>query len=169
MVEVEPRGTHTAIDGSGKRPDLLIHNYKNGRAYFDVAVVHPGCLSVTKQPNVPKPGSAAQKRENDKYGKYKALAEQAGGSFFPLVHEAYGRVGEAAQRILKLCAKKIAFLTRSPMGGILYYWRSRLALTLQDYQIRGVYERYTDACPPIRIGEGDECNRVDFYALTRIE
>ena len=59
----------------------------------------------------PETGKAASIREY-KYGKYRDISDRAGMSFYPLVHEVYGRVGEQARRLFVACVAKIARLRR---------------------------------------------------------
>src|SRR3546814_1445603 len=82
---------------------------------FDVSATHPSLLRHGHS-TVPEAGKAAGKREQEKFSKYKEIAKAAGMSFRPLVHEAHGRVGISAHRVLKICVEKIALLRRQPVA-----------------------------------------------------
>jgi len=107
LTRTEPRNEFVHIDGSAKRPDLQVYNFKGGRVCFDVSVTHPALLRLGLNA-VPEAGKAASNREQEKYSKYKEISKAAGMTFHPLVHEAHGRVGLAAQRVLKACVERIA-------------------------------------------------------------
>ena len=69
--------------------------------------------------SVPEAGKAASNREQQKYSKYREIARAAGKTFYPLVHEAHGRVGDAAREVLKVCVQKIAAaLRRQPVASV---------------------------------------------------
>ena len=117
LTRTEPQNEFVHIDGTAKRPDLQVYNYKGGRACFDVSVTHPALLRHGLS-TAPEAGKAAGKREQEKFSKYKDIATAAGMTFHPLrvVHEAHGRVGISAHRVLKICVEKIALLRPSTCG-----------------------------------------------------
>src|SRR5690606_8306346 len=78
------------------------------------------------------PGEAARIRGRAKIDKYRELASQVGMKFFPIVLETFGRLGESAQRIVKICAERIAARIHAPKASVLFYWRSRISFTLQQ-------------------------------------
>ena len=160
ITRTEPRNEFTHMDDSAKRPDLLVYNSKGGRACFDISVTHPACLHYA-QGTIPAPGQAASNREQQKYDKYKELASNAGMSFYPLVHEAYGRVGISSHRIIKTCAAKISTLRRCHEGNVLHYWRTRLSLALHISQARAVHERFRDSQLTTYAGP-DESSRLNY-------
>src|SRR3546814_198091 len=90
LTRTEPRNEFIHIDGTAKRPDLQVYNFKGGRACFDVSVTHPALLRHGHS-TVPEAGKAAGKREQEKFSKYKEIAKAAGMTFHPLVHEAHAR------------------------------------------------------------------------------
>jgi hypothetical protein len=113
--------------------------------------------------SVPEAGKAASNREQQKYSKYREIARAAGKTFYPLVHEAHGRVGDAAREALKICVQKIAALRRQPVASVIHYWRSRLSLALQISQARAVHGRFRDSLLAHNVGSGsDESSRLDY-------
>lgn len=67
-------------------------------------------------------------------------------TFYPLAHEAHGRVGSTRPEILQICDEKIeAALRRQPVMSVVHYWRSRLSLALQISQARAIHERFHEA------------------------
>ena len=162
ITRTEPRYEFIHTDASAKRPDLLVYNFKGGRACFDVSVTHPVLLH--NSPNtVPEAGKAASKREQEKYNKYKEIAKAAGMTFHPLVHEAHGRVGISAQRVFKTCVEKIAQLRRQPVSGVIHYWRSRISLALQISQAQAVHERFRDSQLAHNAGSDESSSsRLDY-------
>src|SRR3546814_1441953 len=100
LTRTEPQNEFIHIDGTAKRPDRQVYNFKGGRACFDVSVTHPALLRYGHS-TVPEAGKAAGKREQEKFSKYMDIANSAGMTFHPIVHEAHGRVGISAQRVLK--------------------------------------------------------------------
>src|SRR3546814_9221345 len=116
-------------DDTNKRPDLIVENYITGRTCFDVSVIHPNII-LRGRANL-KPGDASRTRGQANIDKYKALAADAGMQFFPVVDESYGRLGAAAEKLLRICADRIAASKRIPKAAVLFYWRSRLSILLQ--------------------------------------
>ena len=105
-----------------------------------------GTVTSAKGSNtVPEARKVASKREQVKYDKYKEIAKAAGMSFYPLVHEAYGRVGIQAHNLLKACVAKIAALKRQPVASVFCYWCARFSLSLQISQARAIHERFRDS------------------------
>jgi hypothetical protein len=163
LTRMEPRNEFIHIDGTGKRPDLQVYNFKGGRACFDVSVTHPALLRHGLS-TAPEAGKAAGKREQEKFSKYKDIATAAGMTFHPLVHEAHGRVGISAQRVLKTCVEKIALLRRQPVASVIHYWRSRLSLALQISQARAVHERFRDSQVAHNAGS-DESSWLNYRGI----
>ncbi len=97
---------------------------------------------------------------------YGDISAAVGMSFYPVVHEVYGRVGKAARSLIDICADRIAALTHSPKAGILHYWRSRLSMTLQLLLAQSVRERFALAQVPNYSGSMDESKRVDFLSFS---
>ena len=124
---------------------------------------HPALLRYAPG-TVPEAGKAASKREQEKYSKYKELARAAGMTFYPLVHEAHGRVGLSAQRVFKTCVERIAQLRRQPEASVVYYWRSRISLSLQISQARAVHERFRDSQLAHNAGS-DESSRLNYRGI----
>jgi hypothetical protein len=83
---------------------------------------------------------------------------------YPLVHEAHGRVGKAAQEILQICVQKIAAVRRQPAASVVFYWRSRLSLALQVSQARAVHERFRDSLLAHNVGS-DESSWLDYRGI----
>ena len=141
QTKIEPSNEFVLIDGTEKRADLQVYNYKGRKACFDVSVTHPALLLRAKGSNtIPEAGKTASKCEQMKYDTYKEIAKAAGISFYPLVHEVYGRVGIQPHNLLKVCVAKIAALRRQPVASVIYYWRARLSVSLQISQARAIYE-----------------------------
>ena len=131
QTKIEPRNEFVLTDGTEKRADLQVYNYKGRKACFDVSVTHSALLPRVKGSNtVPEAGKAASKREQARYDNYKEIAKAAGMSFCPLVHEACGGVGIQAHNLLKVCVAKIAALRRQPVSSVIYYWCARFSLSL---------------------------------------
>src|SRR3546814_15425653 len=97
LTRTEPQNEFIHIDGTAKRPDLQVYNFKGGRACFDVSVTHPALLRHGHS-TVPEAGKAVGKREQEKFSKCKEIAKAAGMSFYPLMHETHGRVGISAHK-----------------------------------------------------------------------
>ena len=161
--ELNPNTSSLTSDGSAKRSDLLVENFRGSRACFDVSVTHPALLQYGAN-TVPEAGKAASNREQQKNNKYKAIAKADGKTFYPLVHEAHGRVGKAAQEILQICVQKIAALRRQPASSVVFYWRSRLSLALQVSQARAVHERFRDSQLAHNVGS-DESSWLDYRGI----
>jgi len=89
-------------DDTNKHPDLIVGNYITGRTCFDVSIIHPHSI-LRGRANL-NPGEAARIRGQAKVDKYKALAANAGMECFPIVHESYGRLGVAAEKLLRIYA-----------------------------------------------------------------
>src|SRR3546814_7246031 len=68
--------------------------------------------------------------------------------FFPVVHESYGRLGAAAEKLLRICADRIAASKRIPKASVLFYWRSRLSILLQKMLARASQERFLNINNP---------------------
>ena len=136
------------------RPESL--QLQGGKAGFDVSVIHPS-LTFSGRPSAQEAGKAASIREQCKYGKYKDIADKAGMSFYPLVHEAYGRVGEQAHRLfIMTCVAMIAQLRCQPEASVIHYWRARISLALQVSQARGIHEQFRDAQLVYNVGLLDD-------------
>src|SRR3546814_16475535 len=86
--------------------------------------------------------------------------------FFPVVHESYGCLGTAAEKLLRICADRIAASKRIAKASVLFYWRSRLSILLQKMLARASQERFLNI--NLRGGD-DECFQVDFREITRSE
>src|SRR5690606_10002520 len=81
----------------------------------------------------------------------------------------YGRLGVAAEKLLRICADKIALTKRIPKASVLFYWRSRLSMLLQQMLARACQERFLNIQnPSLRAGD-DECFQVDFQEVTRVD
>ena len=50
QTKIEPRNEFVLIDGTEKRADLQVYNYKGRKACFDVSVTHPALLPQLKGP-----------------------------------------------------------------------------------------------------------------------
>src|SRR3546814_8080531 len=72
LTRTEPQNEFIHIDGTSKRPDLQVYNFKGGRACFDVSVTHPALLRHGHS-TVPEAGKATGKREHEKFNKYKEI------------------------------------------------------------------------------------------------
>ena len=138
-IKIKLRNEFFLIDNSHKRTDLKVYNFKGGKAGFDVSVIHLFWTTVCL-----KEGKAASIREQEKYDKYKDIADKSKMSFYPLVHEAHshGRVGEHAHRLFVSCVAKSAQLMSQPEASVIHYWRERISLALQISQARGIHERF---------------------------
>src|SRR3546814_595026 len=154
-------------DDTNKRPDLIVENYITGRTCFDVSVIHPHSI-LRGRANL-KPGDAARTRGQAKIDKYRALAADAGMQFFPVVHESYGRLGAAAEKLLRICADRIAASKRIPKASVLFYWRSRLSILLQKMLARASQERLLNLNNPSLRGGEDECFQVELREINRVD
>jgi hypothetical protein len=170
ITRLEVPHTYNLVDNSEKRADLIVENYIHGRACFDVSIAHPwATTSLNAVGDNPTAGKAASLRESQKRDMYGDISAAAGMSFFPLVHEAYGRVGNAARNLIHVCAERIAANSHAPKAGILHYWRSRLSLCLQILLAQAIRERFALVLQPGCSGGLDESRRVDFFAISRAE
>src|SRR3546814_6795718 len=82
--------------------------------------------------------------------------------FFPVVHESYGRLGAAAEKLLQICADRIAASKRIPKASVLFYWRSRLSILLQKVLARASQERF------LNINNRSEEHTSELQSLMRI-
>src|SRR5690606_33999403 len=139
-------------------------NYITGRTCFDISILHPHSI-LRGRANL-DPAEAARIRGQAKIDKYKTLAANAGMEFFAIVQESYGRLGVAAEELLRTCADKIALTKRIPKASVLFYWRSRLSMLLQQMLARACQERFLNIQnPSLRAGDDE----VDFQEVTRVD
>ena len=99
-----PSGYHA--DGSGKKPDFIIHGLSRPIC-VDVSVTHPCAQSLTKS-SAQQGGKAAGKREKDKESKHGQAAKSHAHDFVPFVFETFGRPGSQAKDLVERLIKKLA-------------------------------------------------------------
>ena len=114
-----PRGSEAG------EPDLRVDIPGQGRLYIDVAIVYP--YSTT-------PGRAAQAEEREKEGAYPVWSEEArvqAAEFSPCVIEAFGRFGEASERLVRRLASESAAAAGTSQAVEVRRWFSLLSRRLQ--------------------------------------
>ena len=116
-----------------------------------------------------RPGEAADRRGQEKIAKYRNLAAGVNMRFFPLIHESYGRLGVPAEKVIDTCAGKIATNKRVKKALILFYWRSRFSMLLQQMLARACQERSLKLLNPGVRRRDDECYEVDFRDIARAD
>ena len=88
-------------DTSQKKADVVADNFANASrtTLFDVVVVHPSISSF--KTSYDRAGAAAADRGQRKDKKYKELAESLDYLFTDFAVETYGRMSEAARKVIK--------------------------------------------------------------------
>jgi hypothetical protein len=125
----------------------------------------------TRAPTLPQRQARLQtsnreQQKYSKYSKYREIARAAGKTFYPLVHEAHGRVGDAAREVLKICVQKIAAaLRRQPVASVSslvgvqnFPWR------FKSLRLERSHERFRDSLLAHNVGSG-ESSRLNYRGI----
>ena len=126
---------------SKQRPDIAVYDYDNGKKLLlDITIAYPWAQNYISR-SCTTAWFAAAEQDSIKNKKYLQMSIDLSYLFRPFSLEVFGRLGESATEALKQVSRLAAPLAESSPEEYLNEWRRRLAVCLQKYNARILFNK----------------------------